>query len=113
MDKNSKAYLSGEFEDLFRESEIKSMAAEDAVAYGESYQKYVDTMAAVDYAARDSFSKGMEKGLAKGMEKGREEGKEEERVKGIRFMLELGISAEIISQKYGITVEDVMRCADS
>lgn len=96
MDKNSKPYLSGEFHDLFHESEINNMAAEDIVAYGESYQKYVDTLDAVETASRTSYSKGIEKGI--------EKGREEERAKSIRIMYEMGIPVETISEKFDVSI---------
>lgn len=65
MDKNSEAYKSGEYKYLFDEAEINNMAAEDIVAYSQSSQKYYDNLAAIDYAAQNSFSKGIEKGIEK------------------------------------------------
>lgn len=72
------------------------MAAEDIVAYGESYQKYVDTLDAVETASRTSYSKGIEKGI--------EKGREEERAKSIRIMYEMGIPVETISEKFDVSI---------
>lgn len=107
MDKNSKAYLSGEFDELFNESEIANMAAEDVVAYGQSYQKYVDTLDAVETAARTSFSKGEDSGFEKGMKKGIEKGIERERLKSIKIMHSMGIPASVIAENYGMSISDI------
>lgn len=107
MDKESKAYRSGEFEELFNESEICNMAAEDVVAYGQSYQKYVDTLDAVDTASRTSYTKGMDIGFEKGVEKGIEKGIEKERANSIRIMHAMGIPVEAIASQYGMTITSV------
>lgn len=96
MDKESKAYKSGEFEDMFREAEIDGMVAEDVVAYGDSVQKYYDNLAAVNYASRSSYEKGKEEG--------REEGREEGLVLSARRLLEAGMSKEFIKSITGITL---------
>lgn len=113
MDKKSEAYRSGEFGDIFKESEICSMAAEDIVAYGESYQKYVDTLAAVDYAARDSYSKGIERGIEQGIERGIEQGIERgierERRDSIIRMSSVGMDIQQIAYIYGLPIDEVRR----
>ena len=88
MDKESKAYKSGEFPEFFHESEITSLAAEEAVAYNQSQQKYFDNLAAVDYASRSSFEKG----------------REEERKTLAKRLKEEGLSCEFIFKVTGISL---------
>ncbi len=101
MNKESKAYLSGEFEAFFKESELNSMVAEDAVAYSQSVQKYYDTLAAVNYASRDSYNKGKEAGIEKGIEKA-----------SLDIAMKLrqsGMSEEFIRSTTGISFSDMDR----
>ncbi len=113
MDRESKAYKSGEFDDMFHASEIGSLAAEDAVLYSQSRLRLQEMRDAVAFASNESFEKGMEEGLEKGMKKGLEEGLEkgmekgrnEERLSLAKNMLASGYSAEEIERLTGITAE--------
>lgn len=102
MHKTSTPYLSKEFEDFFKESEIRNMDAEGAVAYSDSYQKYLDTVSAVNYAAASSYSKGREEGIAKGRAEGRAEGRLEEKKEMARKMRGAGTDSEFIYQITGL-----------
>ena len=99
MDKKSKPYLSREFEDLFREAEVSSMAAEDVVAYSQSRQKYEDTLAGFRYAERTSFSEGR----AEGRVEGRAEGMEI----AARRLMEKGMPVDFIKSITGLTPADL------
>lgn len=79
------------------------MAAEGVVAYGQSYQKYVDTLYAVDTASRTSYAKGMDIGFEKGVEKGIEK----ERAKSIRIMQAMGIALEAIARQYDMPISSI------
>ncbi len=87
MDKDSKAYKSKEFDEMFREAEIDNLVNEEAVAYSQSRLKYEETLAAVDYASNSSFERGIaigeERGIAIGEERGIAIGEERGRVAGI------------------------------
>ncbi len=103
MDKKSKPYLSGEFEDMFREAEVSSMAAEDVVAYSESRQKYEDILAGFRYAERTSYAEGRAEGRAEGKAEGKAEGMEI----AARRLMEQGMSADFIKSITGLTPADL------
>ncbi len=113
MDKNSDAYKSGEFDDMFRESEIGNMVAEDIVAYSESYMRYNDNLAAVEYAANKNREEGREEGRAEGRAEGREEGRaegrEEERIAMAKAFYALGIDITTIAKASSLSVEEIKR----
>ena len=97
MDKDSKAYKSREFDEMFREAEIDNLVNEEAVAYSQSRLKYEETLAAVDYASNSSF----ERGIAIGEERGIAIGEERGRVAGIAIGEERGIA---IGEERGIAI---------
>lgn len=107
MDKESKAYLSGEFYDYFKESEVDNLAKEDFVEYRKSNMRYWEDQAIVDYATRKSLDEGLEEGRVQGLEKGLEKGKAQERRSIAKNMKEMGIDINIISQATGLSVEDI------
>ena len=96
MDKDSKAYKSREFDEMFREAEIDNLVNEEAVAYSQSRLKYEETLAAVDYASNSSF----ERGIAIGEERGREA----ERMDTARKLRDAGFDEELIKSVTGISV---------
>ena len=104
MNKESEAYKSGEFEELFQASELSDMVAEDFVAYSNSERKYYDYLAAVSSAARSAREEALEEGMEKGMEKGREE----ERKDMIRSMYSNGVDINTIAICSNTSVEDIM-----
>ena len=71
LDKDSKPYKTGEYEEMFRASEIASMAAEDIVEYRNSIMIEMERQSALEFAKEE----GREEGIAKGIAKGREEEK--------------------------------------
>lgn len=93
MDKNSKAYKSGEYEDMFDASEISSMAAEDIVTYSQSQRKLEELQLSYDYAREEGFVEGMEKGH------------EEERVTSIKIMASMGVELERIANVYNVSLD--------
>lgn len=99
MDKNSKAYKSGEFSDIFHEAELENIAAEDMVAYSVSKLKYEDDLAALDY----TFEKGVMQGREEGREEGRAEGLRESAVK----MLHANLDPQFIQQITGLSIEEI------
>lgn len=119
MDKESKAYLSGEFNEFFLESEVGSLAKEDFVEYRKSNLKYWEDQAIVDYATHKSMEEGREIGLELGRKEGREEGREiglelgrkegknEEKMAIAKNMLDMGMALELISKATGMSVEEL------
>lgn len=113
MDKESKAYKSGEFDDMFKESEIGRMAAEDVVAYSASRVKQRDMQAAITYAAdqaaeaaaarasMESYEKGWEKGMEKGMRM-----KAQSMARDLKAM---GLPIEEIVRISELSIDDIMQ----
>lgn len=96
MDKESKAYKSGEFCDMFNEAALENMAAEDLVAYSQSKLKLEDDMAALDYT--------FEKALKEGIEKGKAEGLRESAAK----MLKSNLDPQFIHEITGLSIEEIL-----
>ncbi|MDE6741913.1 MAG: Rpn family recombination-promoting nuclease/putative transposase [Muribaculaceae bacterium] len=105
LTKESKPYLSGEYNDFFTASMTDNLTEEEAVAYSESYLKELDRQSAIRFTAKKSREEGIEIGEAKG--------KEEERRKSIGLMLSFGISAQQIAENYEMPLEEVLKIAQS
>ncbi|MDE6754916.1 MAG: Rpn family recombination-promoting nuclease/putative transposase [Muribaculaceae bacterium] len=73
LNKESKPYKCGKYDDMFKASEIASMAAEDIVAYRNSIMIEMERESALEFAKEEGMEKGMEKGIKLGREEGREE----------------------------------------
>lgn len=115
MDKESKAYKSGEFYDFFKESEVQSLAAEDAVAYSQSNLRYWENQQAVEYASRkgrvegwyEGEKEGRKVGIREGIKEGIKEGRNEERAKIAMNLKLAGVSADLIASTTGLTLKEI------
>lgn len=67
MDKESKAYKSGEYREFFDAADMTSLVAEEMVAYSDSKQRYYDDLAAQEYHFRQGEATGMQKGIKQGL----------------------------------------------
>ena len=99
MDKNSKAYKSGEFDDLFEASERVVMEPAEAIAYVESYLRMKNFRHNLELVRAES--------IEKGFEKGRKEGMHEEKLAVAQKMLELGSEIDLICNVTGLTKEEI------
>ncbi len=54
-------------------------------------------------------AEGRAEGIEVGKAEGREEGRTQERLENIRFMLSIGVDPEIISNKFDIPVEEILK----
>lgn len=98
MDKNSKAYKSGEYEEMFDAAEIGSLAAEDVVAYNQS-KRFFDDRILYHEAALDEGEKiGFKEGERIGYDKGRLETCKEKAIQ----LLKAGVDPNIVKQIMGI-----------
>ena len=70
LTKESKPYLSGEYDDFFTASKTENLTNEEAVAYSESYLKELDNQSVVRFTARKNREEGIEEGLKKGRAEG-------------------------------------------
>lgn len=105
MDKNSEAYKSREYQDMFDAAEIGSFAAEDVVAYKQSTRAYEDRELYVDSAYKDGYETGIEKGIEKGIERGIEKGREEGVQITARKMFDSGMDPDFIRKITGLSPE--------
>ncbi|MDE6632517.1 MAG: Rpn family recombination-promoting nuclease/putative transposase, partial [Muribaculaceae bacterium] len=95
MDKNSKAYQSGEYDDFFKAAELNNLVEEDFVAYSQSYAKMEETERAMQFAVSESYSNGFSKGELVGIRK------------TAINLKKMGLKPETISQATGLTQEEV------
>lgn len=103
MDKNSKAYLSGEYDEFFKAAEVNNLVEEDFVEYSKSYAKMEETERALQYAVKESFSDGFSKGESVGFSKGESVG-----IRKTAFNLKkMGLPIEEIVEATGLTKEEI------
>lgn len=107
MDKNSEAYRSREYEDFFDAAELDSLAAEDFVAYSQSYAKMEETERAMEYMCSQSFSKGEAVGFSKGESVGFSKGELEAFRKTAIKLKALGFDTATIADATGLTPEEI------
>ncbi len=82
MTKESKPYLTGEYEDLFNASSTGNLTREEATAYSQSYFKELDHQSALRFTA----SKSMAEGIAK------------EKLETARRLISLGYPDDVVIQ---------------
>lgn len=66
LNKESKPYKSGKYEEMFDASEIASMAAEDIVAYRNSIMIEMERQSEIEFAKNEAREEGREEGLEEG-----------------------------------------------
>ncbi|MDE6409282.1 MAG: Rpn family recombination-promoting nuclease/putative transposase [Muribaculaceae bacterium] len=109
MTRESKPYLTGDYEEMFTASSTGNLSNEEAVAYSQSYLKELDSQSAIRFAERRSLEKGigigydrgMTKGLMKGMEKGMEKGREDTLNELSSLAKSLGLSDDMMKKLFG------------
>lgn len=101
MDKNSKAYKSGKYDDFFDAAELNNLVAEDFVAYSQSYAKMEETERAMEYAVAESYAQGESVGFSKGESVGF-------RKTAIKLK-QMGLSNDKISEATGLSVDEINR----
>ena len=88
LNKESKPYKTGEYEDMFKASEIASMAAEDIVAYRNSIMIEMERQSELEFA--------------------KDEGREEERLKMAKKMVEKGMDIGDIMLYTGLSEQQIL-----
>lgn len=101
MTKQSKPYLSGEFDEIFEASKTEKLSPEEAVAYSESYYKELDNQSAIRFAAEKSRNEGRKEGRKEGRSEGLIEGALNELKKIVTSMRSQGLSNDVIAQMIG------------
>lgn len=69
LNKESKPYTEGGYEDIFNASEISSMAKEDLVAYRSSIMIEEERQSEMEFVREEAREEGREKGIEEGIEK--------------------------------------------
>ena len=107
MDKESTAYKSGEYKEMFNAAEIASMAAEDIVAYRNSIMIEMERQSALEFAKEEGIEKGIEEGIKKGKMEGKIEGKIEGKMEVAAEMKKKGMSPGDIMLFTGLSKEQI------
>lgn len=102
MDKNSDAYKSKEYAELFDASETSSLVAEEMVAYSQSYARMEEDRAAIAYNAELSRQKGWAEGRAEGIKEGIKEGEYNAAVSIAYSMIAMGLDDTTICKATGL-----------
>lgn len=105
MDKKSKAYMSGEYDDMFNAAEIGSMAHDEVVAYRQSKRAYEDMKLYREGGYADGEEYGIQKGRAEGREEGRAEGREEAMEFVAANLIKSGFPDNVILDTTGLSAE--------
>ncbi len=112
MDKNSRPYLEGGYEDLFNSAESELFAAEEAVLYSNSLSRMRAIKSGFDFQYETGKQEGKEEGWEKGMAKGIEKGMAKGMAKGVEMMVrnmkKLGYDVESIAAITGLSLERIM-----
>ncbi len=70
LDKNSKPYLTGDYDEMFKAAELASMANEEIVAYRNSILQEMERESEIQYAKEEGIQIGEERGIQIGEERG-------------------------------------------
>ncbi|MDE5870541.1 MAG: Rpn family recombination-promoting nuclease/putative transposase [Muribaculaceae bacterium] len=95
MDKNSKAFKSGEYDDFFKAAELNNLVEEEFVAYSQSYAKMAETERAMEYAVAESFSNGFSRGESVGIRK------------TASNLKKMGLNTDEIVKATGLSIEEI------
>lgn len=113
MDKESKPYITGEYDEFFEAAETQQLVAEEAVCYSESRQRLIDEerdRLADRWYWRDRWrEEWLAEGKAEGKAEGRAEGREKERRKMAKALLDMEMPLEQISKVTELTVEELKK----
>ncbi|MDE6409567.1 MAG: hypothetical protein K2K81_04910 [Muribaculaceae bacterium] len=105
MTRESKPYLTGEYEEMFTASSTGNLSNEEAVAYSQSYLKELDSQSAIRFAERRSLEKGIgigyDRGMTKGLTKGMEKGREDTLNELSSLAKSLGLSDDMMKKLFG------------
>lgn len=117
LNKQSKPYLSGEYKEIFRASELASMKKEDIVAYSDSIYKEMEMAETLEYnkeiARAEGMAQGITKGMAQGIAKGIAKGIAQGQKTVALNLLRLGVDIETISKATGLSAEDILTLQDT
>ena len=94
------------FQRLSEIAEVASLTKEERIKYDAGLKAYRDTLAVMDGQYELGEQKGFIEGHAEGRAEGHAEGMEEANRENARKMKSLGMSADIIAQVTGLSVEE-------
>lgn len=93
LNKESKPYKTGEYDEVFRASEIAAMAMEDVVAYKDSVLREMEYQSEIDFAKEEAI----------------EEGRKEEKIKLVKKFHLAGVADEIIAQAANLSLDEIRK----
>lgn len=103
LDKNSKPYTEGGYQEYFEAAESVNLAADDVVLYSQSVSRLRAVEAGLEYRYKEGFFAGEERGIAIGEERGRKEEKE----KMILTMASIGLDMDKIAKVSDLSQAEV------
>lgn len=107
MDKNSRPYLEGGYEDLFNAAESELFAAEDVVLYSNSLSRMRAMKSGFDFQYKTGREEGREEGRQEGREEGFAIGANHEREIMVRNMKKLGYDVDSIAAITGLSPDRI------
>ena len=107
LNKESKPYKTGRYEEMFNASEIASMAREDIVEYRNSILMEMERQSALEFAKNEGREEGREEGRQEGREEGRQEGRDEVKTDIARAMKKNGMQVSDIILFTGLTEQQI------
>lgn len=105
LDKNSKPYLEGGYEDMFDAAESAQLVEEEAVAYSQSLSRLRSHQAGLEYQYNEGRSEGRLEGLLEGRREGRQEGLLEGKIEFAKNLIKMGFGTDIIAKASGLSPE--------
>ena len=108
LNKESKPYKCGRYADMFKASEIASMAEEDIVAYRNSLMIEMERQSELEFAKEEGLEEGLQKGMEKGMEEGIEKGIEKGKMDVARRLKQNGMSMGDLMLFTGLSEAQIM-----
>ena len=111
MDKESKPYKEGGYEELFDSAESAHVVGEDVVLYSQSLAHLREVQSGLDFRYEQGKEEGRKEGRMEGREEGRmegrEEGREEEKDSTAKILIMMGQDDDFIERVTGLPLEKI------
>lgn len=107
LDKNSKPYVSGEYDEMFKAAEMASLASEEIVAYRNSILQELERESEISFAREEGIQIGEERGIQIGEERGIQIGEERGMLNVARKMKKSGVNMGDIMLYTGLSEQQI------
>lgn len=111
MDKNSKPYRDGGYDELFEAAESNLLAGEEVVLYSQSLARMQAIRSGMEYRYEEGRAEGIVEGRAEGIVEGRAEGivegRAEEKIMIARKMISGGMAPALVASFTGLSLEKI------